>query len=179
MGMMILAVVALLIVAFLGYVTTRPSELRVERKARMRAAPGRIFGELNDFRKWTGWSPWEKMDPALTREYLGAREGKGAAYAWKGNAKVGEGKMEILESTPPVTLRIQLDFIKPFRSRNLTTFTLMPDGEFTELTWAMRGPATFMTKLMGVFMDFDKAIGKDFEQGLANLRGVVEDGAGS
>jgi hypothetical protein len=31
-----------------------------------------------------------------------------------------------------------------------------------------------VSKLMGVFVDMDKMIGKDFETGLANLKAAVE-----
>ena len=44
----------------------------------------------------------------------------------------------------------------------------------TEVTWLMRGPAPFVTKLMSVFVDMDKMIGKDFEAGLANLKAAAE-----
>jgi hypothetical protein len=172
----ILIVVVLVLAGFLLYVLTRPNELRVERKGRMRARPEQLFEELNDLRRWVGWSPWERLDPAMVKTHSGAERGVGAIYSWKGNAKVGEGRMEILESSPPTLVRIKLDFIKPFPSSNTTTFTLAPQGEFTEMTWAMRGPAGFMTKLMCVFMDLDQAIGKDFERGIANLREVVEEG---
>ena len=171
----ILLVLALFVAGFLIYVATRPNELAVRRTTRLRAAPDRIFAEVNDFHRWRNWSPWEKLDPELARDFSGSELGKGAVYAWKGNPKVGEGRMEILESTPPSEVKIQLDFIKPFPSSNITTFTLVPQGEFTELTWGMRGPAGFMTKLMCVFMDLDQAIGKDFEAGMENLRGLVEE----
>jgi hypothetical protein len=110
----------------------------------------------------------------MTKTHSGPDRGKGAVYAWKGNSKVGEGRMEIIDASPHSVVKIKLDFVKPFPSSNTTTFTLVPMGDSTEMTWAMRGPAGFMTKLMCVFMDLDKAIGKDFERGLENLRGVVE-----
>jgi hypothetical protein len=31
-----------------------------------------------------------------------------------------------------------------------------------------------MSKLMGVFMDMDNMVGRDFEQGLQNLRHIAE-----
>ena len=71
-------------------------------------------------------------------------------------------------------VRIQLDFIKPFEGHNVTDFTLVPRGDTTEVTWLMRGPAPFVSKLMGVFVDMDKMIGKDFETGLANLKAAAE-----
>jgi len=42
------------------------------------------------------------------------------------------------------------------------------------VTWTMTGPSLFVTKVMGVFFNMDKMIGKDFEQGLAQLKAVAE-----
>ena len=82
--------------------------------------------------------------------------------------------MEIKQVTAPTKVEIQLDFIKPFEGHNVTDFTLVPRGDATEVTWLMRGPAPFVSKLMGVFVDMDKMIGKDFEAGLANLKAASE-----
>ena len=44
----------------------------------------------------------------------------------------------------------------------------------TDVTWAMDGPAPFVSKIMQVFVNLDNMIGKDFEVGLANLKTVAE-----
>ena len=154
--------------------TTKPDTFSVQRSATIKAPPEKIFAVLNDFHRWTEWSPWEKLDPAMKRTLGGATAGKGATYAWEGNSKAGAGRMEIVESAPPGKVGIQLDFIKPFESHNLTEFTLVPQGDSTQLNWAMRGPTPFISKLMQVFVSMDSMIGKDFEQGLANLKAVTE-----
>jgi hypothetical protein len=52
----------------------------------------------------------------------------------------------------------------------------VPEGDAaaTNVIWVMRGPSSFMSKVMQVFMDFDKMIGRDFETGLANLKKLTE-----
>jgi len=95
-------------------------------------------------------------------------------YAWDGNKKVGAGGMEITQSTAPSSIILKLDFVRPFEGHNITEFTLATSGETTEVTWTMRGPSPFMFKLMGIFMNLDKMIGKDFETGLGNLKAVAE-----
>ena len=89
---------------------------------------------------------------------------------WDGNKNVGSGRMEILESAAPSKIVIKLDFFKPFEGHNTAEFTMLPQGDGTHVTWLMHGPAPFMTKVMQVFMNLDKMIGKDFEAGLANLK---------
>jgi uncharacterized protein YndB with AHSA1/START domain len=170
----ILIVIVVLVAAILALAATRPNRLRVQRSASIKAPPEKIFPLIADFHIWSLWSPWEKKDPALKRTFSGAASGKGAAYAWEGNRDVGSGRMEITDASSPSKVTIQLDFIKPFEGHNVTDFTLVPRGDATEVTWLMRGPAPFVSKLMGVFVDMDKMIGKDFEAGLANLKAASE-----
>ncbi len=94
------AVLVVVVAALLVYAATRPDSFRIERSAVIKAPPEKIFALINDLHQWTAWSPWEGIDPALKRSYSGAPSGKGAAYAWEGNNKVGSGRMEILESVP-------------------------------------------------------------------------------
>jgi uncharacterized protein YndB with AHSA1/START domain len=172
--MTIFVIVLIVAVALLVYVATRPDTFRIERNATINAPADKIFGLLSDFHRWELWSPWEKLDPNLKRTHSGTAAGRGAAYAWEGNKKVGSGRMEITEATPPSRLVIKLDFLKPFEAHNTTEFTLKPAGSGTHLTWAMTGSNSFMGKLMGLMMNMDTAIGKDFEAGLANLKAVAE-----
>lgn len=170
----ILLALAILIGSILLYAATKPDTFRVERTATINAPPEKIFALINDFNQWPVWSPWEKLDPNMARTLGGAPSGKGATYAWQGNKDVGKGRMEILESTPPSQIEIQLDFLEPFEGHNITNFTLEPAGGATKVNWVMHGPSPFLTKIMQVFMDMDAMIGKDFEQGLANLKTAAE-----
>jgi len=173
----ILLIVAGVIVLILLLAATRPATLRIERSALIQATPEQIFPLLNDFHRWTEWSPWERLDPGLQRTYSGAASGVGAVYAWAGNKKVGQGRMEITESHFPTRLVLTLDFLAPFEAHNLTEFTVRSGGAGTTLTWLMTGPNSFMGKVMGLFMNMDRLIGKDFEAGLANLKATVERGS--
>jgi len=133
------------------------------------APPARIFGALVDFHEWVHWSPWEDVDPDLQRTYGGAERGPGATYAWTGNRKAGAGRMEIVSVEEPTGVVIDLEFQKPFKSRNAIKFHLAPDGDTTTVTWTMQGPRTLGTRIMGIFTSMDKLVGKDFEKGLARL----------
>ncbi len=141
----------------------------VERSATVAAPPARVYAAIADFHDWTNWSPWEDLDPDLQRTYSGAERGVGAVYRWKGNRKAGEGRMEITEAAEPDRVVIALDFLKPFKSSNTTSFTLTPADGGTKVTWTMVGPKTFMTRVMGIFKSMDAFVGKDFEKGLARL----------
>ncbi|MBM3343221.1 MAG: SRPBCC family protein [Betaproteobacteria bacterium] len=170
----ILIVIALVFVALIGFAMTKPDDFKIERKANIKAPPEKVFAFLNDFKQWGAWSPWEKKDPNMKRNFGANTSGKGATYAWDGNKDVGQGSMEVMESTPPSRLAIKLNFVKPFEASNAVDFTLTPAGGGTEVTWAMEGKNNFMSKLMQVFMSMDKMVGPDFETGLANLKAAAE-----
>lgn len=170
----ILIAIVILVVVVLGYAATKPDSFRLERTASIKAPPEKIFPLINDFHNWGAWSPWEKMDPAMKRTFSGADSGKGTAYAWEGNSKVGQGRMEITDSMPLSKVTIQLDFIKPMEGHNVAEFTLEPEGDSTKVTWSMQGPMPFISKIISVFCNMDKMIGKDFETGLANMKAIAE-----
>jgi uncharacterized protein YndB with AHSA1/START domain len=167
-------VIVVLIAVLLGLAAMKPDTFRVQRTTAIKAPPDKVFALINDFRQWGQWSPWERLDPDLKRTFSGPASGKGAVYEWTGNNKVGAGRMEITEPVPPTKLVIKLDFIKPFEGHNIAEFTLEPQGDATQLTWAMHGPTPFVSKLMQVFVSMDALIGKDFEAGLANLKAAAE-----
>jgi uncharacterized protein YndB with AHSA1/START domain len=167
-------IIAVLIAGVLIFAATKPDTFRVERSASIKAPPEKIFAILNDFKQWGAWSPWEKKDPAMKRNFGAITAGKGATYGWEGNKEVGTGSMAITESVPSTKLAINLDFLKPFEAHNFAEFTLTPQGDTTQVTWAMHGPANFMTKVIHVFMNMDKMVGPDFEAGLANLKAAAE-----
>ena len=151
-----------------------PDLYTVERTATINAPAERIYAQISDFHNWRSWSPWDDIDPEMQRTYSGPDSGVGAGYAWSGNRKAGEGQMEITEAVDPSTVQIALEFVKPFKSSSTTTFSLEPQGETTEVTWAMTGPKTMMTRVMGVFKSMDKMVGPDFERGLSRLKRVTE-----
>jgi len=66
---------------------------------------------------------------------------------------------------------IKLDFSKPFVAHNIAEFTLEPAGEATTVTWAMSGQTPFHNEGNGPLHGMDKIVGKDFEAGLASLKG--------
>ncbi|MBR0825279.1 SRPBCC family protein [Bradyrhizobium manausense] len=170
----IAVVLAVGIVVVLALAATKPDSFRVERSLAVKAPADVIYPLIADFHFWTGWSPYEGRDPAMKRAFGGAERGKGATYAWDGNSNVGAGRMEILEASTPSKIRIKLDFERPFEGHNTAEFTMAPQGDATLVTWAMYGPAPFMSKVMQVFMNFDNMIGKDFEAGLASLKKLTE-----
>ena len=161
-------VVVAAIAAVLIFAATKPDVFRVQRAASIKAPPDKVFPFINDFKRWEAWSPWEKKDPQMKRTF------GDKTYAWQGNKEVGEGRMEIVEAVAPSKVKLKLDFIKPFEAHNVVDFTLQPKDRGTQVTWAMQGDTPFLFKIVHLFMDMDKMVGKDFEAGLSNLKAAAE-----
>ena len=170
----IIIAVVVAIATVLILAARKPDTFSVRRATTVEAPPEKIFPLINDFHQWGTWSPYEHKDPAMKRSYSGAASGKGAVYAWDGNKNVGSGRMEILDTSVPTKIVIKLDFFAPFEGHNTAEFTMLPQGDATNLTtnvtWLMHGPVPFMAKIMHVLMNIDRMVGKDFEVGLANLK---------
>jgi hypothetical protein len=168
------AIVLLAIAGVLTAAALQPDSFTVKRAASIKAPPERIFPLINDFGRWSAWSPYEKKDPAMKRIFSGPAAGKGAVYAWEGNKDVGQGRMEIAEAAAPSRVTLRLDFVKPFEAHNRVDFMLEPKGDATSVTWAMEGPMPFISKVICLFVDMDRMVGADFEAGLANLKSIAE-----
>lgn len=146
----------------------------VERTVAINAPPRHIYAQIADFHRWPAWSPWEGLDPDMQRTYSGPDSGQGAIYSWAGNRKAGQGRMEITAAVAASSVKIALDFLKPFKSSSTITFDLEPQGEKTRVSWTMTGPKTLLTRVMGLYKSMDKMIGPDFEKGLQKLKAVAE-----
>jgi hypothetical protein len=170
----ILFVFAALIAVLLVVIAMQPSEFRVSRSATMAAPQAAVFEQVNDFHKWEAWSPWIKIDPNAKGTYEGPTSGPGSKFHWDGNSEVGAGSMTILDSKPNEHVHIKLDFIRPMEGTSDVNFTIEPEGDGTLVTWTMEGKNNFIAKAISLVMDCDKMIGGYYEQGLANMKAIVE-----
>ena len=173
--MFALALIAfsVLIGSVLVIAAARPDTIVVRRTATIQAPPEQLTRLIANFHNWGAWSPYEKLDPIMKRTFSGRTHGPGAIYAWEGNAKAGAGRMKIVDVSAS-RVAIELEFVKPFETRNVAEFTFQPSGDATTVTWSMRGPNVFLGKVAGLFLNLDRVIGHHFETGLGNLKAIAE-----
>jgi hypothetical protein len=169
----ILIAVFIILAIVLIYAATKPDTFHVERSISIKAPPEKIFPFINDFHLWNEWTPYNK-DPAMKKILSGSASGKGAAYAWEGNKDVGKGDITITSTTPPNKAEFDLHMIEPFEGHNTVVFTLHAAGDATNVTWSLDGTQNFIAKILGMFLNMDKMVGKDFEVGLGKLKSIAE-----
>jgi hypothetical protein len=169
----IVAIVAAGIAGLLLYASTQPDTFRIHRSATINAPVERLHGILTDLRRGAEWSPYEKRDPAMKKSYSGPAAGPGARMEWDGNKEVGAGSLTVADASP-TRIVVKLDITRPMNANNIVEYTLAPQGNATNVTWALHGPMHLASKVMCLFMDMDKMVGKDFEAGLKDLKTLAE-----
>lgn len=165
-----LAALAALVV---GIGLVLPRTAHVERAIVIDAAPATVFTVLNGFGPFNRWSPWADIDPAAKTAYEGPAIGVGAKMSWSGNAEVGTGSQEIVESTPHSHIKVRLGF-GDFPGTFSATYALREEGAGTRVIWAFDGDygGSIMGRYFGLLSD--TMIGPDYEKGLARLKTFVE-----
>lgn len=169
-----LVFIALVTIGILVLAANKPDVFRLQRSIVIEAMPERIFPLIDDLRAHESWNPFDKPDPDTRKTHTGSIQGAGAVYEWNGKGPAGAGRLSILESHPCSRIGMQLEMLKPFKTRNQVTFTLVPAGASTHLTWSMQGPVPYPAKIMHALLNMDRMIGKQFELGLTNLKSIAE-----
>ena len=176
-AMAVVAVVLVALVGTLAAASMQPEDFAIRRSTQIKGTAAKVEALITDFHSWDGWSPWNKLDPAMKKTYSGAATGVGAIYEWVGNSDVGKGRMTITAVEPGKSVTIKLEFIEPFAVTNTTVFALAESGDSTSVEWSMSGKnSDLMSKAVGMLMDMDKTVGGDFEKGLSALKGMAEQG---
>ncbi len=99
----------------------------------------------------------------------------GATSKWEGNKDVGSGEQEIKRIVENEVIESELRFLKPWKSQSDAYLRVKETSEGeTEVTWGFSGKNKFPVSIMMLFMNMDKAVGKDFEEGLVSLKDILE-----
>ncbi len=134
-----------------------------------------VFEYLKYLGKQREWSPWEKRDPNMEYKLTGIDGEVGAVSYWNGNKEVGEGEQELTGITKNKEITSQLRFFKPWKSQSDAYLRVTEEGKgSTKVTWGFSGKNKFPMSIMMLFMNMDKMVGKDFEDGLGSLKEILE-----
>ncbi len=148
-----------------------PRQYRIERTAVIKAPPAAVLAQVADLRAWKNWGVWYERDPGMKMSFSEKTTGPGAWSAWE-SAKEGNGKMTITTQTP-TKLIYDLDF-PDFGMKSVGSIELAADAAGTRVIWVDAGDLGMnpVNRWFGLFLD--GMIGPDFEQGLSNIRKLVE-----
>lgn len=174
----LLGIAALILVLIVGVViaaSMRPTDISYQRSIVTTAGADTAFAIFSDLARWDEWSPYSKKDENLKKEVSAPSTGIGARYAWDGNKDIGAGRMTITAIDPGRSVDMRLEFDRPFKCDNHVEWRVDDEGDVRRITWSMDGRSdALMPRIVGLFIDMDKMIGKDWEEGLETLKGIAE-----
>ena len=173
-----LLVIVVLILSVVIIASTRPSDFKVERHVLIKTTPDKVYPYISDLKKFSEWNPFEKKDPKIKKTFIGKDSGVGSIYEWEGNSEVGKGQMEIKEVVTNSKVIYELRFEKPMKGTNIAEFNLSQENKnnenLTKISWSMTGKNNIISKIICLFINFDKMVGGDFQKGLENLKNIIE-----
>ena len=165
-----------LIVLFFVLSAIGPKSFTVQRTTVIKTNRSDLYEYLRFLKNQDEWGPWAKRDPNMNHQYTGDDGEVGFVSAWQGNKDVGEGEQEIKKLVPGEAIESHLRFFKPWKSQSDAFIHLKDvESEGTQVTWGIHGKnETAMMRIMGLVMNMDKMVGKDFDEGLSNLKSIME-----
>lgn len=166
--------IAVILGVFLIYVALKDPNYRIARQITVNASATVVFPYINSAEKMNDWMPWKDMDPELVMSHRGPESGVGSSSHWTSPGKMGVGSSTLIESVEPKYTRFRLVYEKPFSMTQMSTISIENHGDTSVVEWSVTGKNNYMGRLMCVFMNMDKLVGQSFEQGLANLKKIVE-----
>jgi hypothetical protein len=172
MTFLYILIAIILLVIVLGVIA--PKNYEVSRSIEIKRNLNDTFSYLKSLKKQDEWSPWGKRDPNMKKSFEGTDSKIGAISKWEGNKDVGSGEQEITNITENQLIETQLRFLKPFKSTSDAYLKVIEINDGTKVTWGFTGKNKFPMSIMMLFMNMDKAIGKDFEEGLNSLKEILE-----
>ncbi|NAY90647.1 polyketide cyclase [Muricauda sp. JGD-17] len=152
-----------------------PKTYHVSRSIEIAKPKSEVFENLRFLKNQDAWSPWNKKDPHMEKKFTGTDGTVGATSYWNGNKDVGEGEQEITKIVDGERVESELRFLKPWKSTSdayLATEEI--DANITKVTWGFSGKNKFPMSIMMLFMNMDKMVGKDFEEGLSSLKQTLK-----
>ncbi len=170
----LLYIVVALIVLIIVLSFIAPKNYDVSRTIILNKPLPEVFQYLKSLKNQDNWSPWAEKDPNMSKTFTGVDGEVGCVSSWVGNKEVGEGEQELTGIVENEIIESQLRFLKPFKSTSNAYLKVEAVSEGTKVIWGFSGENKFPVTIMMLFMNMDKAIGKDFEYGLNKLKGILE-----
>jgi len=152
-----------------------PKKFHLERSIVVEKPITEVFSYLKSIKNQDDWSPWKKKDPEMKQEFFGEDGTVGFISRWEGNKDVGIGEQEIKGIVENKQIDTELRFIKPWKSKSDAFLKVKEvNNTSTEVTWGFSGVNKVPFNIMMLFFNMDKSVGKDFEEGLNDLKEVLE-----
>lgn len=169
-------IIAAIVVLIILLAAIAPKKYDVNRSIVINRPVNEVFSYLKFVKNQDYWSPWKERDPGMKQTFTGQDGTIGFISAWESDHKqVGSGEQEIKNITENEKIETELRFLKPWKSVSQAYIKTEDQGNnSTKVVWGFHGVSKPPMNIMMLFMNMDKAVGKDFEEGLAKLKTILE-----
>jgi hypothetical protein len=153
-----------------------PTVYSVSREVTINRSKAEVFDYARKLEHQLDYSVWWKMDPKQVTKFTGEDGTVGFVAAWKSELdSVGSGEEEIVALQEGERIGFALRFKEPFESNASSEMLFAaPDSSKTKLTWSFNGDMTYPFNVMQLFISMEEILGKDIEQGLQNMKTILE-----
>jgi hypothetical protein len=169
-------VLVIIVFVLLLLMLIAPKRYHIERSVVIDRPIKEVYNYLRFIKNQDDWSPWKKRDPTMKQTFTGVDGEVGFIVSWDSDHKqVGSGEQEVKILVSPTRIDSELRFFKPWKSQSNGFFILNEiNPDKTKVTWGFEGIHKIPVNIFGLLYNMDKAVGKDFEQGLTELKKILE-----
>ena len=178
--MKILKTLLIIIVAIVAIVLITAAFVKTDLVVTREVVIDKPHAEVWEYTKYLknqdNFSVWASIDPNMEKSYTGEDGKVGFVSAWVSkHDSVGSGEQEITKIDEGKRIDYELRFKEPMEATNYAYMEFTPvDSTHTKVVWGFSGKFPYPTNIMLLLVDFDAMLGKDFGQGLENLKGLME-----
>ena len=164
-----------IIVILIFLVIIAPVSYDVRRSIIIHRKLPEVFDYIKSIKNQDNWSPWKKKDPNMKQEFEGVDGEVGFISKWEGNKEVGTGEQEIKKIVTNERIESELRFFKPWKSQSDAYIHVEAiDNKSTRVIWGFSGKQKRPLNIFFLFFSMEKSVGKDFEEGLNDLKKILE-----
>ncbi len=171
-GLILVGIIALLLLVALFV----DGNYSVEREVTINKSKQEVFDYVKYLKNQDQFSVWAQIDPNMKKEYRGEDATVGFVSAWDSeDPKAGKGEQKIIQIAEGERIDYELHFIEPFESTDYAylSFASVNDS-VTNVKWGFNGKMKYPMNLMMLTMDMEKMLAPDLQNGLNNLKGILE-----
>jgi len=150
-----------------------PTEFKYEKSIVINAPIDSIWVNVSSLSALDQWSPWNDHDPNMKKKLTGLDGAVGATQSWESDI-VGSGSQTIVTVNKPNLFETDIKFYKPQKSHGKTYVHLTAQRSGIKTTWGMTGSMPYPLNILIVFMNMEKTMGKDWDNGLSKLKKMSE-----
>jgi len=151
-------------------------EYTIERVIVINRPKAVVYDYLRLLRNHNNFIKWAQIDPDMKKEYRGTDGTVGFVSAWDStNKQVGKGEQEVIKIQEGEKIDYELRFIRPFEGISYASIANVAVGEQqTRVIWVFNGKMKYPMNLMLLFMNLEKMLAKDLDEGLEKLKSILE-----